>query len=530
VIKVRQDDIIIIYSGAKFQRNRYNSTSAENLKTLVEGDTSSFVFGVSIQNTHPRVLKGGVAPSNYGFVGYSIHNVDDYHGTALYSSSCQISTNKDVIRLSVLVSTKGIEVFMEKGGAGVLLRNGKVVERFDFDQRLIPFKSGDIVLVMLPANSKNNLPLDRAIALIKQGRRLFLGPTFPNVISFVATIVDNVPNYLEDAAVVGEGSVDCGIFYHHDEFRSTWWFEENTMNGVTALAEIIHVKEEEIKDNVDDLAARVGGIRMDDEAIEFKMNTFKFTHLKPRDIISIISGEEGVEEVSVSTIRRALSGCKTSADLKNALQKLKFHPSTTAMAAFVSDKVPPSKMKMANFITNETADANKTASWTKSDNEIKVSSPGGASGSASAAIMFRGRNRVAISQKGGAVALIINDKGLKHGDKVAFNNTLRKLKLEDGNGISNHANLEVEPGDVVMVLLPAGVGEYKLNPYEIGAIIMDDLDDSENLPIQRPFNELTDEVTPRFFRGSSCTDGNAVSRSRAAFRSRLWCSSVWVFI
>jgi hypothetical protein len=246
------------------------------------------------------------------------------------------------------------------------------------------------------------------------------------------------------------------------------------MRGVIQPAGILHISQEEIKDNVDELAAKIGEMEIEDDEIQFRIEPFKITHLKPRDIVCIITKEENTETVGVSAIKRALADCKTSADLKTALKGLKFHPSTTAMAAFVSDKIPPSKLEMTGLATNEPADAayaKTLATWIKSEKEINVSLP---NGNASAAIVFTDRNKISIRQMGGAVALIIDkDGGLKHGPKMAFGNTHRPIHLELGLGVANHDNLEVEHGDTAMVILPLSFGGIKWKPFEIAATAHD---------------------------------------------------------
>ncbi|PJF19023.1 hypothetical protein PSACC_01162 [Paramicrosporidium saccamoebae] len=474
VIKVHHGDIVIIHHGHGFQKSRYRSVTAENLQKLIEDDKSAHVFGVVIQDPLAPGMEAVPLNSDYGFSDYDVHNVDETHDVAPFRSSCLISTKAGAFRSWVAIHAKGLEAFVEEGGIGVLIRNGLVVERFVSTKKSIPFQSGDVVLIMLSQRQdtpilkkRKHLLLKQAISLIHKGNHLLLGERFPTVISFAATIVGDIPNYLENATIIGKGTVDGRIFRLQNTCGSTWWFKGNTIQGILGQADVLHIKNEENKSIVEELAAKIGEMKIGD-ALHFRTEDFKLSHLQPRDIIVFVHGVEGIEKICGSAIKRALSGCKTSADLQNALDRLQFHPSTTVMAAFVSDKIPPSKMKMTSFIVNEAADESISATWTKLDNEINVSLPKGASARASASIMFTDRNKVSIKQTGGAVALIINEDGLKYGSTVAFGNTLRKLKLEDEKSTFDHGDLEVERGDIVMVLLPSSAGEYKLTPLDIG--------------------------------------------------------------
>jgi hypothetical protein len=83
---------------------------------------------------------------------------------------------------------------------------------------------------------------------------------------------------------------------------------------------------------------------------------------------------------------------------------------------------------------------------------------------------------VTISQRGGAVALFINEDGLRYGNTVAFESILRKLKMEDKYVAPEHV-LEAKDGDFVMVLLPPENGECKWNPLDISGLLKDDIDD-----------------------------------------------------
>ncbi|PJF17727.1 hypothetical protein PSACC_02461, partial [Paramicrosporidium saccamoebae] len=55
----------------------------------------------------------------------------------------------------------------------------------------------------------------------------------------------------------------------------------------------------------------------------------------------------------------------------------------------------------------------------------------------------------------------------------AFKNVYRKLQLEPGQGKADHVDLDVEAGDLVMVLLPSKMVSYRYDPYVISATAND---------------------------------------------------------
>ncbi|PJF17726.1 hypothetical protein PSACC_02460, partial [Paramicrosporidium saccamoebae] len=442
VIKVQRDDIIIIYHGLKFQKTRYNKVTAERLKQLVESDTSGCVFGVTIQNALAPEEKMMLLTPSRGFADYYLRNAENSPKHVLNLGMCMIFTPMNVSRLWLCVYERVLEASVEKGGAGILIRNGDVVERFGSKTKFIPLRHGDVVLAMLPKEQnagqqrkgKNPLPLDQAIALIQQGNRSHLGKLFPDFTSFVATIVEQIPSYLEETAFFGVGEVTCGKFGFHSTCEAQWEFDGNSMNIALRQANVVHIKNEKNKD-VAGLADNMKQMEIEENALTFGLRHCQLPHLKPRDIVVLIVGfNGGSETIKISTIKRALSGCKTSADLQKALNGLNFHPTTTAMAAFISDRIPPSKLKMASLTTNELTNAAHE-----------------------------------------------NTPGIKYANTVAFKNVSRKFKLESGKGEANHDDLEVEEGDLVMVLLPSQKGESKYNPLEIGSEAQYDLDDVDGL-------------------------------------------------
>jgi hypothetical protein len=448
---------------------------ADKLKPLIQSDRAASAFGIVIENAATPVHTAAQSKPNYGFTNFAGNYGEKPHILA-YQSILKIVRGTEAVTAATLLASGSIVVALVSGEMGALFRNGKVVTQFTLMTRDIPVQHGDIVVVLLSDSQAGRIPLYRIAKLVGRGQHHQLSVLFPNVISFVATIVSDMPNYLEGAVTTGDGNLILANYFSIQGTtilgQACWLFNGNDVSVFGLKAQVIHIKH---KKNDAAIVGELADSEIDKgdskDNIELKTQIVDFSNLEHRDIMVFIFGEIGMTNIGIASIKSAISSCDSSAELQKTLNELPFHPSTNIMAAFVSDKVPPFQLEMTSFTTNKSENAVQAdldTHCTSSPTKIAVTS---SKVEASAAIEFTKPNRVSIRQSGGGVVLIFNEKVLKYEEQIAFN-PWRCLKLEPGQWIADHDDLRVEPGDTVMVIVPHSTNNHFYAPTEIAAAVV----------------------------------------------------------
>ncbi|PJF19298.1 hypothetical protein PSACC_00885, partial [Paramicrosporidium saccamoebae] len=426
-VKVQPGDVLIMYNTDAIDPDKYKDATAENLMTMIENvPYGTDLFGVLIKD---EVVKS--AP-NYGFIKPFFNDNSGARIELLQSTVKVLFNTEDSATLTLdgfgyLTRNSESESWKARGGVA-LIREGRIIEvtEIEFTDTRTLFKKGDCVIMLakiMEHTSVYSQMREMARDWIEGGIDALREAKYSDLAFFVAEIGDAV-EYLEGVTVIGEGSVENGSF-RTIMGTSFWGFEGDTMSVRCKNSSVIHItKNEEIRDsNVSD---------------EFKLTSdlVKLSHLQPHDIVVIMVPSSILPwSADVATVKKTLSGCTDSSELRNALERLNLSNRFNVMAAFASDSIRSSKSLAAEpkkllQMTGHGKLVFENVEYTKEDSMIMIKST---KVEAKATIVLKD-NKVSITQIGGAVALIVNNEGLKYGTTVAFKNVYRKLQLEPGQG------------------------------------------------------------------------------------------------
>ncbi|PJF18643.1 hypothetical protein PSACC_01542 [Paramicrosporidium saccamoebae] len=333
-VEVQLGDVLMIYETGTVNQFKYKDATAENLESKIENaPPRAKVFGA--------VIQANSAP-NYGFTKLFLNDkntrIELLQSTVEVSSEAGYTATLDRISGKELMATSS-------GKTGFLARirgNDYMVTILNPPGYVhsMEFEKGDRIILMAAGIDdwmvEMNMMIHRMARELAEGDISALNSQeYSNLAFFVAEIGDTA-NYLEEIAIVGRGKVENGSFKACSG-TSFWRFEGDTMIVKNNKSAVLHISKNEEAKDVD-----TGNV--------FKLTTgrVEFSNVQPGDIVVIIRQFAGtVESVDIPTLKKALSGCKNSSELRIALKGLGLSRNTSVMAAFVSDSVRFSKPSVA---------------------------------------------------------------------------------------------------------------------------------------------------------------------------------------
>ncbi|PJF18440.1 hypothetical protein PSACC_01769 [Paramicrosporidium saccamoebae] len=379
-VKMQPGDVLIIYKSGSATPDLYRGATAENLeKMLRDNSPTAVVFGVVIQDDSAPSKKVAQSAPNYGFT--------DMFSNEIGGSPMEIS--QSIVLVKAMGKTPQTAYIDADGNLKVTLMRRQVLDTNGI-ATIGQIVEGDCFIMVVAVEGGNT-----GKAMVEELLNKLPG-------GFAETMITNVKNYLEEVTIVGEGKVTHGSFPYPPR-EASWFFDGDTM----------------VVRNRDLLALRV---KINDKGVDgyadkrnFAKERVELSNLEPRDIVVILGDRDDLgSDFDVSNFKKSLSSCKNSTDLRDVLMRVKTSDSINIMAAFITNEIPSSVLKMASITTNQAAiAADPRLSWAADDSGISVSLAGTVS--ASASINFVERNKVSIQQSGGAMALIFDiHGGLKH--------------------------------------------------------------------------------------------------------------------